>query len=217
MRSFKALGALLTYPNEDLIAALPEIREALAAEGVCDLSAIEPLLAHLGGGDLLDLQDAYVMQFDRTRSLSLHLYEHVWGEARERGQAMVRLQTVYGLHGFEAAEGELPDFLPLFCEFLSLVNEKAARVLLSDAAAVIETLRQRLARRGSPYAGVMAALVALAARAPDRAMLEQIAKGALPDDDSLEALDRAWEEEPVTFGPGDAARAAPAPNPSAAA
>ncbi len=217
MRSFKTLGALLTYPTDDLIAALPEIRDVLAAEGACDLAAIEPLLAYLAGGDLLDLQDAYVMQFDRVRSLSLHLYEHVWGEARERGQAMVRLQTVYGLHGFEAAEGELPDFLPLFCEFLSLIKEEAARVLLSDAAAVIETLRERLARRGSPYAGAMAALVALAARAPDRAVLEQIAKGARPDDDSLEALDRAWEEEPVTFGPGDAARAVPAPNPSAVA
>ena len=166
------------------------------------LSAVDELIDTLSSRELMDAQESYVDLFDRTKSLSLHLYEHVWGDAGERGQAMVRLQTVYKLHGFSHTASELPDYVPLFCEFLSLIPEKAARAILSDAAPVIEVLRERLAKRGSPYAGVAAALVSLSSKTVDRAALEQITKGALADDDSFEALDRAWEEEPVTFGRG---------------
>jgi nitrate reductase delta subunit len=215
MLTFKALGALVAYPGEDLIAALPEIRAALAGERALKREVEEgvgALIDHLAASDLMELQEAYVGLFDRTKSLSLHLYEHVWGDAGERGQAMVRLQTLYKLHGFSHTAAELPDYLPLFCEFLSLIPEKAARAVLSDAAPVVEVLRERLAKRGSPYAAVSAALVSLSSKTVDRAQLEQITKGALADDDSFEALDRAWEEEPVTFGPGDAAKSACRPN-----
>jgi nitrate reductase delta subunit len=215
MLTFKALGALSAYPTEDLIAALPDIRAALFAEKMLTpplLSAVDELIETLSSCDLMDAQERYVDLFDRTKSLSLHLYEHVWGDAGERGQAMVRLQTVYKLHGFSHTASELPDYVPLFCEFLSLIPEKAARAILSDAAPVIEVLRERLAKRGSPYAGVAAALVSLSSKTVDRAALEQITKGALADDDSFEALDRAWEEEPVTFGAGDAAKSACRPN-----
>lgn len=208
MQTFKALGALISYPTEELIAVLPEIRQVLADERLLSLEtrdALDALIDRLSALDLLELQEIYVALFDRTRSLSLHLYEHVWGDARERGQAMVRLQTLYKLHGFSHTESELPDYLPLFCEFLSLIPEKAARAFLSDAAAVIDTLSDRLVKRQSPYASVAIALVSLASKTVNRAMLEQISKGAIPDDDSLEALDRAWAEEPVTFGLGEAA------------
>jgi nitrate reductase delta subunit len=206
MLTFKALGALLSYPSEELVAALPEIRQALAAEQLLKPDArlaVEMLIDRLEAIDILELQEIYVGLFDRTRGLSLHLYEHVWGDARERGQAMVRLQTLYKLHGFSHAESELPDYLPLFCEFLSLIPEKAARAFLSDAAPVVDLLRERLAKRQSPYAGVAAALVSLASKL-NPAIIEQLSKGTLPDDgDSFEALDRAWEEEPVRFGPSD--------------
>ncbi len=210
MLTFKALGALFSYPTEDLIAALPEIRAAIAAEHALKLDVEEEvgaLIDRLAAMEFMELQEIYVGLFDRTKSLSLHLYEHVWGDAGERGQAMVRLQTLYKLHGFSHTASELPDYLPLFCEFLSLIPEKAARAVLSDAAPVVEILRERLEKRGSPYAGAAAALVSLASKTVDRAKLEQITKGALADDDSFEALDRAWEEEPVTFGAGDAAKA----------
>jgi nitrate reductase delta subunit len=209
MLTFKALGALFAYPTEELIVALPEIREAIAGEHALKLDVEEQvgvLIDRLATIDLMELQETYVGLFDRTKSLSLHLYEHVWGDASERGQAMVRLQTLYKLHGFSHTVSELPDYVPLFCEFLSLIPEKAARAILSDAAPVVEVLRDRLAKRSSPYAGAAAALVSLSSRTLDRAMLEQITKGALADDDTFEALDRAWEEEPVTFGAGDAAK-----------
>ena len=209
MKTYRALGALLTYPTEELIEALPEIRAALTEErlmAASHLAAIDGLLAHLSAGDLMDLQDEYVRLFDRMRSLSLHLYEHLYGEARERGQAMVRLQTLYRFHGFTHASTELPDYLPLFAEFLSLMPDRTARTILSDAAPTIEALHQRAAKKETPYAAVFAALVSLAAKQVDRALLAEIMRGGGAEDDSLDALDRAWEDAPVTFGEGDAAK-----------
>lgn len=209
MRTYRALGALLTYPTEALVSAFPEIVDTIEAEKLVSASHVEALrklCAELTAQDLMDLQDSYVRLFDRTRSMSLHLYEHLHGEARERGQAMVRLQTLYRFHGFSHTGSELPDFLPLFAEFLSLMPDRTARTILSDAAPVIEALHLRAVGKGTAYAAVFGALVSLAARAVDRAVLADIMRGGGRDDDSLEALDRDWEEAPVTFGEGDAVK-----------
>jgi len=210
MRTYRALGALLTYPTDELVAALPEVGSVLRDEALLApplLASVDWLIGHMQDADLIDLQDDYVSLFDRTRSLSLHLYEHLYGEARERGQAMVRLQTLYRFHGFAHTPSELPDYLPLLCEFLSLMPDRTARTILSDAAAPIEALHQRAVKKGTPYACVLAALTTLASKKVDRELLAEIMRGGGVDDDSLEALDRAWEDAPVTFGAGDAAKA----------
>jgi nitrate reductase molybdenum cofactor assembly chaperone NarJ/NarW len=207
MKTYRALGALLTYPTEALVEGLCEIVEALENEKMlskAQVDALRELCVKLEGQDLMDLQDGYVRLFDRTRSMSLHLYEHLYGEARERGQAMVRLQTLYKCHGFSHTGSELPDFLPLFAEFLSLMPDRTARTILSDAAPVIEALRLRAAEKDTPYAAVFSALVSLASKSVDREALAEIMRGGGRDDDSLEAMDRDWEEAPVTFGAGDA-------------
>ena len=113
-RTLKSLSVLLSYPTEDLVAAGPAIREAVAAEGLVPKAELGPLTALIDSfatADLYDLQERYVLLFDRTRSLSLHLFEHVHGEGRERGQAMVDLKAHYARHGMEIGVGELPDFL----------------------------------------------------------------------------------------------------------
>lgn len=207
MKTYRALGALLTYPTEALVEGLSEIVEALDNERMLSkahVDALQELCVKLEGQDLMDLQDGYVRLFDRTRSMSLHLYEHLYGEARERGQAMVRLQTLYKFHGFSHTGSELPDFLPLFAEFLSLMPDRTARTILSDAAPVIEALRLRATEKETPYAAVFSALVSLASKSVDREALAEIMRGGGRDDDSLEAMDRDWEEAPVTFGAGDA-------------
>jgi nitrate reductase delta subunit len=202
MKTFKALGALLLYPSTELQDASTEIYQAIESEaliGSPERAAVHALVQRLAAGDIYELQEDYTGLFDRARSLSLHLYEHVHGEARERGQAMVRLQTVYNLHGFTNVANELPDFLPLFCEFLSVIPEHAARSLLGDAATIIEALRARLERRQSLYAAVFSGLVSLAPSKVDPVLLEQISKGGANDAEDLDALDAAWAEAPVTF------------------
>ena len=142
-----------------------------------------------------------MLLFDRSRSLSLNFFEHVHGESRARGQAMVDLLETYRAGGFEPVGPELPDHLPMLLEYLSTRPLPEAREVLADAAHIIAALAERLARRQSPYAAVFGALGALAAVPAAAELLAEIA--AAPDDDpeDLAALDAAWEETVVTFGP----------------
>lgn len=205
MKTLKALSALLTYPTPELAAAVPEIRSALQAEAVLEAEgrqALEPLLASLSQEDVYELQERYIQLFDRTRSLSLHLFEHVHGESRDRGQAMVDLKTVYEAAGFAIEGTELPDFVPLFLEYCSLLPRHEARALLAEPAHVLTALGERLRKRGSHYAPVFEALVGLAATRPAPELFEALVPEADPEPDDLAALDASWEEEEVRFGPG---------------
>jgi nitrate reductase delta subunit len=201
-RTYKALALLLSYPEEayrDLYqAALAVIEEERLLRGAKGL----PRLANeLASEDLLDLQSRYVQLFDRSRTLSLHLYEHVHGESRDRGQAMVELGSLYASRGVLLSAHELPDYLPVFLEFLSLMKPLEAAALLGEAAHVLTALRDRLKKRRSPYAAVFAALVELADTSADAQALSALMAEPEDDPDDLAALDRAWAEEPVSFGP----------------
>jgi nitrate reductase molybdenum cofactor assembly chaperone NarJ/NarW len=205
MRILKALSALLTYPSEGLIAALPDIGTLIEADTLLcrhDRAGLKALVAHLEGGDLFDRQEAFGLLFDRTRSLSLHLFEHVHGESRDRGQAMVDLIKVYEEGGYTPTTEELPDFLPLFLEYASTRQPQEALDLIAQPAHVLSALAERLAKRKSPYEAIFRALLCLAKAKPDKAALEALMAEPDPEPDDLEALDAAWEEEEVTFGPG---------------
>jgi nitrate reductase delta subunit len=210
MRTLKVLSALLTYPTPDLLAAAPEMAEILAREGVLpedERGEVNGLVADLAAQDLYDAQERYILLFDRTRALSLHLFEHVHGESRDRGQAMVDLIKVYEDGGYTPTAGELPDFLPLFLEYASTRAPAEAIELIGQPRHVFVALRERLAKRSSPYEAVFAALVALSNARLDEAALAALRAEPDPEPDDLEALDAAWEEEEVIFGPGAAAAA----------
>lgn len=202
MKTYKVLSALLAYPEAETLAYGREMADILRSEGVLsrhNQEAVINFLTDLTKLDSLDAQEQYVALFDRNRSLSLHLYEHVHGESRDRGKAMVQLVELYHLHGLEISTHELPDYLPLFLEFLSLLPAKAAASLLSEAAHIIAALRKKLSQRDSRYAVLLEAIESLAAKAPEKAAVEGVLQALQPDADSLEALDRQWEEEVVRF------------------
>jgi nitrate reductase molybdenum cofactor assembly chaperone NarJ/NarW len=180
-------------------AASGEIAAVLNAEGIVSTEPIAGLLRDLREWDIYELQERYVDLFDRGRAVSLHLFEHVHGESRDRGQAMADLIALYNSRGLEMTPGELPDFLPLFLEFLSLLPVGEAQALLAEPAAILRELASRLERRDTGYAAVMRAIAELA-QAPDLGASE------VPDEDpsDLVALDAAWEETVVRFGPGEA-------------
>jgi nitrate reductase molybdenum cofactor assembly chaperone NarJ/NarW len=204
MKTFRALSALLAYPTAELQAAIPAIRQVFADEGVIPLvgaAGIEPLLDSLAGDDLYDLEERYVLLFDRSRTLSLNLFEHIHGEGRDRGGAMVDLLETYRAGGFDLVGTELPDHLPVLLEFLSTQPLPEARAILADAGHILVALAERLTRREAVYAPVLSALVAIAQAAPDsveaRALLAEV------DDDptDLAALDETYAEAQVMFGP----------------
>lgn len=210
MKTLKVLSALLTYPTEDLVSAAVELKAVLAREALLkpkQLAAVAALIDDIAGRDLFDAQERYIMLFDRTRSLSLHLFEHVHGESRDRGQAMVDLIKVYEDGGYSPTTAELPDFLPLFLEYAATRPPAEAIEQIGQPGHVLAAMKERLAKRGSPYEAVFAALVALAKAKLDEAALAALRAEPDPEPDDLEALDAAWEDEEVTFGPGAATAA----------
>jgi len=203
-RTLKALSLTLSYPSAELQAAMPEIGALLAADpriAPGTRAELGRLARDLAQGDLFDLQERFVMLFDRSRSLSLNLFEHVHGESRERGGAMVSLIETYRAAGFEPATTELPDHLPVLLEFLSNRPAAEAQETLADAAHILDALAARLERRESGYAAVFTAASGLAGSVADaEAVAGMLAR---PEDDptDLAALDAVWAEAEVTFGP----------------
>lgn len=202
--TFKALSALLSYPDADLKAAMPDIRTALASEAIvpaAQRTAVELLLSELEGDDLYDLQERYVLLFDRSRTLSLNLFEHIHGESRDRGGAMVDLLETYRAGGFDLVGSELPDHLPVLLEFLSTLPLAEGAALLADAGHILVALTERLQRRDSSYAPVLATLVAIADASKDTEEAKLLLAEADDNPNDLAALDAVWEEAQVTFGP----------------
>jgi nitrate reductase delta subunit len=200
MKTLKALSALLTYPTRELIEALPELHAVIVDEALVDRASrdgLKALMRWMEGQDLLDLEGEFVAQFDRGRATCLHLFEHVHGDSRDRGQAMVDLKRVYERAGFRLAGHELPDFIPAVLEFLSTRQRAEIDEMLDDCAHILRTIGEALRDRASPYAAVFAALLSVI-HAPGLGAGRPAA--AQPE----KSLDEEWAEEPVIFGPAAA-------------
>jgi nitrate reductase delta subunit len=206
MYTYKALAALLTYPSTELQQAVQagDLQAAIREEGLLDgrmQHKLDSLLRELASWELLDLQERYVELFDRSRSRSLYLFEHVHGESRDRGSAMVELKRMYEDVGLDLDTPELPDFLPLYLEYLSVLEPTEARQRLAQPIHVVSAVGERLRRHGESYAGVFTVLEALCPEKLDKDELEQLLAHGDDDPNDPEHLDKDWEESPVTFGP----------------
>jgi nitrate reductase molybdenum cofactor assembly chaperone NarJ/NarW len=201
MLTFRVLSALLSYPTPELKAGVGEGERILHTEG---LLADEPLrkvgafIQTLQAMPQLEAESWYIEAFDRGRSTSLYLFEHIHGESRDRGEAMVRLLMRYRMHGLDLSAKELPDFLPLFLEFLSTCRFDEARKYLSEVIDIIAMIGERLRKRGAMHTCVLEAIVSLL---PVNGAEKAVVTESRDDDrdDTPAALDAAWEEAPVTF------------------
>jgi nitrate reductase delta subunit len=203
--TLRALASLLGYPSTELKESAGEIRHVLQSQGVlpaADLLRLDELLKRLETADLLDLQSAYSELFDRSRSLSLHLFEHVHGDSRERGQAMIDLAEQYLQGGFLLEGSELPDFVPVFLEYASCLSINDAQEMLAQPAHVFAALAERLDKRKAPYGAVFHALVALSKVRIDAAARALVDENTPPEDAA--DIDAEWEEAPVSFNFGGA-------------
>ena len=199
--ALRALGALLTYPGPELRAALPDIASVLEADtGLrrSDKLALHALIDGLVAAEPLEAEEAYVALFDRGRHTSLNLFEHVHGESRDRGPAMVDLLQTYARAGFEPACSELPDYLPMLLEFLSLRPSDEASAMLGDCAHILRSLGEALRDRDSRYAAVFSALLHVAGESG----LGPRSRPAAPAPER--SLDEEWADAEVVFGPGAA-------------
>ena len=154
MKTYQALALLLTYPEQSWIDHLDEVEAVLIQEAKANSEAgprLQALFNLLREQSLIELQQNYVATFDQNPSHSLHLFEHIHGESRDRGQAMVDLIEEYRKHDLEIEASELPDYVPLFLEYLSILPNEAAATLLGEAINVLALIGRKLKGNGSPY------------------------------------------------------------------
>ncbi len=194
MSPLRLIAVLLEYPCQALWDAADEIMALTAAE----YPGLDPFVRGYLQSPLLDRQQEWCETFDRGRATSLLLFEHVHAESRDRGQAMVDLLAQYQTAGLEAASPELPDYLPVYLEYLSLCSESESRQGLQDIAEILALLGGRLTQRGSDFRALFDTLLILA-DSPLRStsVLGKIAGESR--DDTPQAMDALWEEEQVKF------------------
>jgi nitrate reductase delta subunit len=184
--SLRALSLLLGYPDADLRSHLPELLEAIDKEAVIPAARREELralAAELTRLDPMDVEARYVETFDRGRATSLHMFEHIHGDSRERGPAMVDLVQTYEKAGMLMAPEELPDHLCVVLEFASTQPPKLAMEFMGEMAHILTAVFSALVQRGSPYAAPVAAILELCG--------QRVQAVAIVAD---EAMDDVWQE-----------------------
>ena len=200
-KTLRVLSAVLGYPDARMRSHLGEMREILRAEGALGSARraeVDALIESLAAADPMDAESDYVELFDRGRGTSLHLFEHVHGDSRERGPAMIDLGETYAKAGLLLAEGELPDFLPAVLEFVSTQPPREARAFLGETAHILNAIFGALQQRRSAYAGALGALLELAGESV------QPVKPA-----AEEPLDESWAEPQVFDGCSSKGQARP--------
>lgn len=201
--TLRVLAHLLRYPDAGLRAHLGELGRALHDEralGASRLAELALLLDRLQAQPGLRSEAEYVELFDRGRRTALHLFEHVHGDSRDRGPAMVDLAQTYELAGLQLAAGELPDHLPVVLEFASTQPPAQARAFLQETAPIVRAIFSALLERRSPYAAVLAAVLDLAGEKAEAVT------AALPAEPPL---DESWAEPAAFDGCSTAGQARP--------
>jgi nitrate reductase molybdenum cofactor assembly chaperone NarJ/NarW len=201
MQILKVIARLLDYPTEDL-----QHNSELLIKVTSETKYLPPelrqqinaLITRHAKADIYDLQSDYDGLFERGRYLSLLIFEHVHGESRDRGQAMVDLMAMYEDRGFHLDSRQMPDYMPLFLEFLSEQDEMFAREWLADVSHILALLAERLVQKDSDFACLFQSLLVISGAKVDVTEIKQtVAKEA--DEDSLEAIDKAWEDKEIRF------------------
>lgn len=202
MKVLKVISLLLSYPSQELIDDKAALEQAVIQDPGLSAEAKQQLLDFIDqllSRYYLDAQEDYISTFDKGRYTSLLMFEHVHGESRDRGQAMVDMINIYNENGYELSARELPDFIPLFLEFLSCCEPAMAVNWLNEINHILALLEERLVQRKSPYAVLFTVLLSLVSAVDERSdIVKQVA--AEERDDTMEAIDKVWEEEVVRFG-----------------
>lgn len=198
IKTYKILSLLLSYPNDELQNFLLEVEKELIEESLLQedkITEIAKFCKSFNQLDLTDWQGEYVQLFDYSRSVSLHIFEHIKGDSRDRGQAMVNLMEFYKEKGMLLTAKELPDYIPAFLEFLSNLSINKSAELLGETVNIMDKINEALSGSENLYSSIFKAIISLSAKQPDKTITRELMKNEKPLD-----LDAEYEEEPVTFG-----------------
>jgi nitrate reductase delta subunit len=199
--TLRALGRLIGYPDADLRAVLPQLADALAVEHALKperLRELQALCHQLAAQDPMDAEARYVETFDRGRQTSLHLFEHVHGDSRDRGPALIDLLQTYERAGLQFGAPELPDHLSVVLEFASTQPPEVAREFLAEMAHILTLVFSALLAQGNPYASVIAAVLEVSG--------QRVQAVVLPEEPEI---DETWAEPEAFAGCSSQGQARP--------
>lgn len=198
LKTYKIISLLITYPNEEIYNFLPQVNFSLKEENLLNagsITGIDAFVEFFSQKPLTFWQEHYVQLFDYSRSVSLYLFEHVHGDSKDRGQAMVDLIDLYTENGLQINRPELPDYLPVFLEFLAMQTKAKAMDYLSEIIDIVGFIHRKLDEKDNPYKYLLSAIIQLSARKPAKVRIEKMVS-EMPEI----SIDEAYEEAPVTFG-----------------
>jgi len=204
MLILKVISRLLDYPSIELFAAKDELKSVVDSTDELSAQNKEQLLdfiQQLSTRNIFDAQESYDLLFDRGRALSLLMFEHVHGESRDRGQAMVDLMNVYKSNGFEVNSSQLPDYIPLYLEFLSEQASEFIEEWLGDICHLLTMLSERLIERECYYSVLFDSLIEISGQDVDSKTRAEVAETVKKEerDDTIEAIDKEWEDKEIRF------------------
>lgn len=188
----------MSYPDEEIYKLIYEAESVLLEDHLLNSDSVEGVAkfcSFFSSRSLTEWQEHYVQLFDYSRSVSLHLFEHLHGDSKDRGQAMVDLISFYEDAGFHLTKSELPDYLPVFLEFLSLHTPEKAAASLADIIDIIGVIHHKLVAKDNPFRHLLYAVLRLSTVQPDEQKISILSSKMIEVN-----LDEAYEEEPVTFG-----------------
>jgi nitrate reductase delta subunit len=198
IKTYKLLSILLSYPENEIREFLPEALSHVAAEQILgdrELHGIRQFIEYFSAKDLTEWQEHYVQLFDYSRAVSLYLFEHVHGDSKDRGQAIVDLMSLYNENGLQINREELPDYLPAFLEFLSMQERDTAMEMLAETVDILKHILDKLNEKDNPYQYILAAVLSMSPREPGRKIAENSANEMINKD-----IDKENEEPRVSFG-----------------
>ena len=209
--TLRVLARLLSYPDAELRAHLDELRQALRQEAALTTARaaeIDALIEAIAAQSDIDAEADYVQLFDSGRRTSLHLFEHVHGDSRERGPALIDLLQTYEQAGLHFEAPELPDHLGVVLEFASTQPPAVAREFLGEVAHILNALFTALANRGNPYACVIAAVLEVAGQrvqavaiTPEPGLDDTWAEPEAFDGCATKGQNRPGQAQPLHFVP----------------
>lgn len=198
LKTYRILSLLMTYPNEEIYDFLPQVNSLLKEENLLNadsITGINAFVSFFAQKPLTFWQEYYVQLFDYSRSVSLYLFEHVHGDSKDRGQAMVDLIELYKENGLQINRPELPDYLPVFLEFLAMQTQEKAMDYLQEIIDIVGFIHKKLEDKDNPYKNLLSAIIQLSAQKPTKARIQKMVS-EMPEI----SIDEAYEEEPITFG-----------------
>lgn len=145
----KVLSFLLRYPDDNYRLEIEKFESN--AKSLNLYKYLKDFIAYYRGKPTLDLQEYYVDTFDLTPQNSLCMLDHMLLNNSQKGIELINIKSLYNEIGFSLKNNELPDYIPLFIEYLSHIEKGTALELLSKYELAFQSLYSSLLKSKSPY------------------------------------------------------------------